>query len=363
MIKSETLTDKASRLTVSQIIQQSYYPSLNGLRGLSILMVIGAHLQLSSSFWYPVLFNGTLGVNIFFVLSGFLITVICLKEKHQTGQLSLKNFYLRRALRILPVAYLYLLVLLILDHFFLLHIPYFQLLGAAFFVMDFSYFNSHSFNFMVAHYWSLSVEEQFYLILPFILKRSYKVFFWCIVFLVAALPLLSSAQAFVPFLNTGGMYYLTHFCIKFQSIAVGCLLASLAFNKAFDHYRVLSYKIAGNLIAIALILYLHYDAFFSPGSSIINLLIAILIAYIILSNLVPANDFIYRFLNNKVISWIGIISYSIYIWQQLFTLGDARLPRFLTAFPNNLLFIAIVSCGSYFIFEKYFLKFKKRFSR
>jgi peptidoglycan/LPS O-acetylase OafA/YrhL len=92
--------------SVSDAIDEKYYPSLNGLRGVSIIIVLMAHLHLSRNSIYLRCFNGALGVDIFFVLSGFLITSICLKEYKLTGNLSLKNFYVRRILRIIPVAYL-----------------------------------------------------------------------------------------------------------------------------------------------------------------------------------------------------------------------------------------------------------------
>src|SRR4051812_3227202 len=94
------------------VLQNSYYPSLDGLRGIAILLVVVSHFNLISIPYYDVIFNGKLGVLIFFVLSGFLITTLCIKEKVATKTISLKNFYIRRALRIFPVAYLFLLVLL-----------------------------------------------------------------------------------------------------------------------------------------------------------------------------------------------------------------------------------------------------------
>ncbi|MCO5945731.1 acyltransferase family protein [Mucilaginibacter flavidus] len=83
---------------VSEAIAEKYYPSLNGLRGISIILVVLSHLHLSDNNVYQACFNGELGVNIFFVLSGFLITSLCLKEQKLTGDLSLKDFYIRRIL-------------------------------------------------------------------------------------------------------------------------------------------------------------------------------------------------------------------------------------------------------------------------
>src|SRR5438067_13501882 len=94
-IKLDTL--KKPIPVLSDAINNKYYPSLNGIRGISIIIVVIFHLNLSSSYLYQLIFNGALGVNIFFVLSGFLITSLCLKEKNDTGSLSLTNFYIRRA--------------------------------------------------------------------------------------------------------------------------------------------------------------------------------------------------------------------------------------------------------------------------
>jgi peptidoglycan/LPS O-acetylase OafA/YrhL len=360
--KPETLNKPVTR--ISEVISQKYFPSLNGLRGISIIIVVMCHLNLVWNFWYLTIFNGPLGVCIFFVLSGFLITTLCLKEQKQAGSLSLKNFYIRRVLRILPVAYLYVFVVFLLDQFFNLQIPWFQYLGAIFFVNNVSYFRSHHDVAQLGHYWSLSVEEQFYIIFPFILKWNRKVFFWCLLFIIIVLPILCTLAEVFKSIDVGVIYYFTHYFIKFQAIAVGCLLAILAFNGKLDNRWFLSsYKVAGNLIAVFLIFYLSFDSFYSVKSIFINLIIAILIAYIVISNIVPSEDFIYRFLNYRFLSLIGILSYSIYIWQQVFIIKDDRLPRLLNSLPFNLIFLAIVSSLSYFFYEKYFLKLKTKFSR
>jgi peptidoglycan/LPS O-acetylase OafA/YrhL len=350
-------------VTISGAVNQKHYPSLNGLRGISIIMVVMAHLRLSNHPAYMTFFNGFLGVNIFFVLSGFLITTLCIKEKNLTGTLSLKQFYIRRILRIFPVAYLFLAVLAILNFFFHLQVAGIQFFGAFFYLVNFTYFKSHDWSWFTAHYWSLSVEEQFYIIFPFILKIRFKVFFYAILFLVFVLPVLCTLQEFFPVLNKGFFYFFTRYFIKFQSIAVGCLFSILAFRKSFDSKYFQYGKTAGNLVAFFLIYYLLYEELYSIKAVYLNLLVSCLIGYIVVTNLSASGNVVYRVLNWKWLSFIGILSYSIYIWQELFTPDGSNLPTFLTTFPTNVIFIIIVPLMSYFWYEKHFLKLKSKFSK
>jgi peptidoglycan/LPS O-acetylase OafA/YrhL len=363
MAFNKTPVPQAKIKLVSEAIAEKHYPSLNGLRGVSIIMVVMSHLALSWNKLYLICFDGGLGVNIFFVLSGFLITSLCLKEQKTTGTLSLKSFYIRRILRIFPVAYLYLAVLFVLDLIFHLQIPVFQYLGAAFYVMDLSYFRRNHFTPEVSHYWSLSVEEQFYIVFPFILKKSRAAFYYAVLFIVLVLPLLCWLQEWIKPLNEGVFYLFTHILVKFQSIATGCLLALLAFNKRLDYDWLFRYKVVINIIAIFLIFYLGYDTFYSFKATCVNLIIAALTGYIIVSNIVPARDLIFRILNSSVLSTVGILSYSIYIWQQLFTFGSAKLPKYMVTFPGNVIFMVVISSLSYFFYEKYFLTLKSKFSK
>ncbi|MDB5143949.1 MAG: hypothetical protein JWQ66_2662 [Mucilaginibacter sp.] len=349
---------------VPAVFQNSYYPSLDGLRGIAILMVVLSHLRLSTSFAYILVFNGGLGVLIFFVLSGFLITGLCLKEKVITGNISLKNFYIRRVLRIFPVAYLYLLVIIIMNYVFKLDIHYLSILGAAVYLMDISsYFRKYYFSWHTGHYWSLSVEEQFYLIVPFILKKWFRLYLLFVLFIIFALPFIIVLQYHYPALNTTVLYGATHLLNKFQAIAIGCLFAVITFKYAGEFNISMTVKIITNLLAIAIILYFQYDDFFSLESVFSGSAISFLTGYIIITNLKPSKDLIFRFLNTKFLKLIGVLSYSIYIWQQPFTSNDSRLPHFLVAYPYNIIWIIAVSSLSYYYYESFFLRLKAKFNK
>src|SRR6185437_11902421 len=150
---------------IPEVFNQKHLPSLDGLRGISIIMVIISHVLLGTV--YKNYVEGAVGVGTFFVISGFLITTLLLKEKIKNGKISLKKFYIRRALRILPVAYLYLIVLKLLTFFLKFKVSTIGLLGAAFYVMNFS-----TYEWPYYHFWTLSIEEQFYIIFPIILVLS-----------------------------------------------------------------------------------------------------------------------------------------------------------------------------------------------
>ncbi|MHB8208821.1 acyltransferase family protein, partial [Mucilaginibacter sp.] len=174
--------------TIPPFLLEKYIPSLDGFRAFSIILVIISHL--SFNFQNSVLFKlelGGFGVSIFFVISGFLITLLLLKEKSKYGKISLSNFYVRRFLRILPVAYLFILVLILLNNFLSLHISYEYFIPPIFFVKNFFPITFWS----VDHYWSLSVEEQFYLIFPFILSYSFKKYIKITFSLIFLIPLIS----------------------------------------------------------------------------------------------------------------------------------------------------------------------------
>lgn len=344
--------------TLSNLLRSNYYYSLNGFRGISIILVVFYHLQLSDNYFYTTIFNGGLGVNIFFVISGFLITSLCLKEKEVTGDLSLKKFYIRRFLRIFPLAYLYIGVVFLLNHFYSLNISWIQFLGSALYLMNFSYSRNHDFTYYFSHYWSLSVEEQFYLLFPFILKISRDAFYYIIISIVFALPLLCTVQQFVPFLNNGIVYGLTHYCIKFQSIAVGCLFSLIAIKGTLNLGWLKQTKVAGNIGAIILMFGLQFNEFYTLTSLYTNLVISLITGYLIISNIIPANDLIFKALNNKLISFIGTLSYGIYIWQQLFTGRDGKMP--FNMYPYNVLGLIIIPLLSYYLYERYFLKLKSK---
>jgi peptidoglycan/LPS O-acetylase OafA/YrhL len=357
------LNEDLNTISISKALRGSYYNSLNGFRGVSIILVVCYHLRLFHGPITYYVFNGRLGVGIFFVLSGFLITTLCLKEIERTGSLALRSFYTRRVLRIFPVAYLYLLVIIILNHIYQLNIPAFQFAGAALYIMNFSYFRSHDFTYIIAHYWTLSVEEQFYILFPVILKLNRKAFFNIVAFIIFALPVIYSIQTFFPVLNTGILYFFVHYFLKFQCIAVGCLFAVLAYNGFFDRAWLSKTKILGNVIAIFLIFYLDFEDFYTVRTTYINAIISILIGYLIITNLLQSRDYLFRFLNSKLISFIGVLSYSIYIWHMLFVAFERKLPPIFSQMPYNIPGIIIVPLLSHYLFEKYFLNLKKRFAR
>jgi peptidoglycan/LPS O-acetylase OafA/YrhL len=349
--------------TIPPILQTNHFPTLDGLRAVAILMVIFHHLTYSSGDAYTTFFNGPLGVLIFFVLSGFLITTLCIKEKVTTGDISLKKFYTRRALRIFPVAYLYLVVLIILNIVFKLDVPYICIAGAALYVMDISsIFRKIYYSYLPGHYWSLSVEEQFYLIVPFFLKRKFRQYLLLIFLIVFTLPLLIYLQYLFPILNGPIPYAITHVLIKFQAIGTGCLFSVLTFKYDLDLNLRTWVRGLINFSLLALILFIKYNDVFNLRNMFVGVLSSFLIGCFIVINIKPGKDLVFKILNLKIVTTIGVLSYSIYIWQQIFTSRDKNLPFWIASEPYNLIWIAVVSCASYFLYERYFLKLKARFS-
>ena len=169
-------------------------------------------------------------------------------------------------------------------------------------------------------------------------------------------PIMVYLQTVINFMNTGIITAALHYVIKFQGISIGCLFSVLMFKGYLNFGR---FSLAATLISIFMIFYLRFDPFFSIKSCFTNLIISVFVGVIIVNNISPKSNLIYKFLNLKPLSFIGILSYSIYIWQQLFLSNDARFP--LSKYPVNLIFLALIPLLSYFYYEKYFLKLKARF--
>jgi len=342
---------------VPAVLNQKVYPSLNGIRALSVLGVVISHMTTHYQFLKGMLFMGYLGVNTFFVLSGFLITSLCIREKVVSKDISLKNFYIRRALRILPVAYLYILVVVILSAIFNLGVSKLNVLSSALFAANFNYFHKAHFDPDLGHFWTLAVEEQFYLMFPILLKKNFKVFVSFILFILFVVPVIIYLQDSNLLYEEGLAYALPHYLIKFQAISAGCLLSVLCFKGHLDLGKWKPY-ISGILIIIILIV--KYDRFTYTTAAIWNnLFISAMTGLVIVNSIYKSSDLLFKFLNFKLIALIGVLSYSIYIWQQLFVSGDGIFP--ISVYPYNVLFLVTIPCLSYYFYEKPFLNLKSRF--
>jgi peptidoglycan/LPS O-acetylase OafA/YrhL len=321
--------------------------SLDGLRSVSLLLVVLGHLYGTQG--YPnnrfTEFLGRfahLGVQIFFVISGFLITSLLVKEREKTGTIDLVAFFTRRTLRIFPAAFFYITVVAILFHPGFLWYAY---------TYTMCYLQQGR-PWVLGHLWSLSVEEQFYLLWPTALFFAYrhhtKIAVSIVLFAIVAR--LTYWMLRLPVIYE-------YFPAVADNLMMGCLLA---FHR--DKLRIwtggrLTHPISFGLLGILTVV----SPFLLPR---VRLQIALggVIPFIIALFMFAAVERRDWLLNNRITSTIGILSYSLYLWQEPF------LNRFhaawWTRFPVNILLLTLCAIASFFLVENRLLDaYKKRASR
>ena len=317
-------------------------PSLDGLRAISITLVMLSHLvkwkhvSLAGAETY-----GELGVNIFFVLSGYLITNLLLREHQRTSTISLRDFYTRRAFRIFPAAFIFLAVVIPL---FWHEMRWYHIAAAVFYAANMDLSRPWIFG----HLWSLSIEEQFYLLWPFAVKKWRRHATTILVCVFLATPVFRAAlYAFK--VHNGLVGSLPVFA---DELAVGCLLAIFATRLP---------RISGYL-AVAMVAIMILVPWFPATSATRSLFMLFVlrplqqlsIAGIVLHVIqVP-----YRALNWQPISWVGKISYSLYLWQELFCSNPALHWGYVLVLPA-----LACACLSYYVVEQPMLRLRERLAK
>jgi peptidoglycan/LPS O-acetylase OafA/YrhL len=326
----------------------NYIPTLDGWRAIAILLVIFEHASFRT--FRPVGWTelGAHGVEIFFVLSGFLITGKLLEDR------SLSRFYTRRVFRILPILFAYITAICVIA-FAVRRIPLSgsEVTASLFFVRNYCSFagmNVTGAGWFTSHLWSLSIEEQFYLIWPLVLLRlgkdsllgrilSATLLFaiWCAIFVLVQVGRIQ---------HLGGWHWLPN--LHYGGLIVGCVLR-IAFSHAHAK-AALSKILAGRSLAVVASLCV-YLAMFHARITIFDPLIC---GLGVCATMVEPNALVGRLLECSLFRWIGRLSYSLYIWQQLF-LGFGVVYRpfgSLSRFPLNIAATVAVACLSYYLLER-----------
>ena len=361
-------------ITIPEYLQNKTYPALTGLRGLAIVLVLLYHLGINHFLrqingWL----TGRTGVDIFFVLSGFLISTILIKEKIITNRISLKKFYTRRALRIIPVAYLFLLVMILLNNVFRLGITGNSFLTGFLLLKNMPIGNIH--DYWTGHFWSLSVEEQFYLFFPLLIVwiDLDKLFVFTAaaiaVMLVFSLLGVHHIADSIPILHGFSHLSMYVFWEGPFAILIGCLFSILAFKGVIPGKCTRNnYLLSALLFVIAILIRAKTFYFYSEYLS--EFISDILIGFVMMLSIKSANLFT-RLLNSRFLLLMGTLSYSIYMWQQLFIWIPIRLTApwglssdawFVLTDIVRLAGILFTAAVSYYYFESKFLRLKTRFA-
>lgn len=287
---------------------KDYISQFDSIRAIAVLLVIIHH-------WLPkesilnILPNGPLGVNIFFVLSGFLITGILLKSKKQAEETGLKkatifkNFYIRRSLRIFPIYYLLLIILWILKD------PGIQEHGIYYFTYtsNILFYSQQFFPERLSHLWSLAVEEQFYILWPWLVILVNKKF---LPYLICLFIIIGISSNYIFTDKSWWVSIFTPAC--FDAFAIGGFLSWITYYRQ-DIIKTIQPKFKW-IFAFVIVLFLS-DVFLYPvlPGRTTHSLIAITIIYYCLFK---KNNTVMNFvLDNKWLIWMGKISYGIYLYH------------------------------------------------
>jgi len=345
-----------------QFRQSRYFPSLDGLRAISILAVVWHHSGFHGS---GIFSRGYLGVQLFFAISGFLITTLLLRERESTGHINLRDFYVRRTLRIFPLYYATIAIYALLVHFseratergalFHANLPAYLTYTSNWFV-DLIAGKSVIFYFA----WSLATEEQFYLCWPSIMRFSRT---WRFpVFAISTLLVVGELARFARdhhFVSTSAL--LPKILASIASpICLGCICAIAVHGpKGF----ALAYRIAGRPWSAPLALVLLVGAFSFELPSFAN---AVIMVYLVLACVIRQHHYLRAALDNSAVRYLGTISYGMYLLNMLALnlvrkiLGDSE--GSLQQFACTTIVVILIASISYYGFEAPFLRLKKRFS-
>lgn len=343
-------------------------PSLDGVRGLSILLVLVGHMLLPQS----LVGISAIGLKVFFVISGFLITRLLLAENKQSGSVSLRNFYIRRILRLYPVIIVYVCIT---SAVLLSRGQQVSLLEVAsvffYFVNYLVVYNDHlglNYTLPVGMLWSLSVEEHFYLFAPLALVmirgEAKKMLMIALTICVIALSLrLLYAYNNPAIVHTLELYWRSE--TRFDSIAYGVILACLPeFEKGSRFIRAITTRpVFIGAVAIMLATFAIRDSYFQntwrftfQGLALIPIL-----ASVIFAKPIPLFN---RVLNLRGLIWIGALSYSLYVWHGavVFFFGEwiEMLPHPLVSWAEFALSF-VLAVFSYYLLERPVMALRKRF--
>lgn len=343
-------------------------PSLDGVRGCSILLVLIGHMLLPAS----LVGISAIGLKVFFVLSGFLITRLLLAENKNAGNISLKSFYIRRFLRLYPVIIVYVAITSATVLLRGQSIPPIEIASVFFYFV----------NYLVVHYdhigqtyavpvgmlWSLSVEEHFYLFAPLALVMirgdATRMLIVALAICVICLGLrLLYAHNDPHIVNTLEIYWRSE--TRVDSIAFGAILACLPeFEKGRRLIAAMTSRpIFLGSIVVMLASFAFRDAYYQntwrftfQGLALIPIL-----AGVIFAEPVPRFN---RLLNLQTLSWVGALSYSLYVWHGsivfffgpwLETVPAVTIPWIELALSFGL------ACLSYYLLEKPIMVLRKKF--
>ena len=339
-----------------------YLPQLDGLRGVAVVLVIFAHTVLSANIanrWL-VLFGplGNLGVLLFLVLSGFLITRLLFTERQETNDVNLKAFYARRILRLLPALSVFLVVMLLLEKSRVIApVSNWEFVACLLYARNF-YGHSTA----LTHLWSLSLEEQFYLCWPLLLcALPVKWVFRTALIATCGIAAFRALAIHFDLLNLRQSIHDWRPYFRFDSFLIGaCLALALAsFPRLFDHIRSIMRGLPVGLLWVALLVWsmigtrFNYCFFQS---------IQLILAIVLLAQLVVGEGrWSQRVFRHPVLRRLGKISYALYLWQQLFTLARPASWGTWPTFPVWLLPPLLLAAFSYHFIESPALRLKRRF--
>lgn len=346
-----------------------YLSGLNGIRAIAAISVIISHIGLNLNSYQISNVGGyalaSFGVTMFFALSGFLITYLLLSEKAKTKTIAIRKFYVRRILRIWPLYYFYLIAVLVIIGYSLnnFSLMYFVLLPNVPFALEASAVFAATLPYL-AHYWSVGVEEQFYVFWPWVIKKSKNILLTLTIFVFSFFLF----KVFLTLIDAPKFIITFFHYTRFGCLAIGGIAAYLLFNRNERILKFTKNKIS-EVLAWGIICLIAVNKFHL--FSIIDHEIVTIATLIIIINQADNPQKLIS-LENKVFDYLGKISYGLYIYNPLIiyfvsillskVITNGSILNIIAIYVITGVLVVLVSHFSYFYFENWFLKFKDKFA-
>ncbi|HEY4014190.1 MAG TPA: acyltransferase [Polyangiaceae bacterium] len=356
-VEGERKESRPAETAKARAAGSAYIPTLDGWRAIAVALVVVCHTVGPETPWRDA--AGGLGVSIFFGISGYLICTRLLEEERRAGAISLSKFYVRRAFRILPPAFAYLAVIVVLGLCGVFRVTILEILAAAFFFRNYAPGHWYS-----GHFWSLAVEEHFYLFFPALLvalgRRRTRWAAIAISLATAVWRVVDTRYGILTSHLPEGVYAAARTDFRLDGLMLGCL-AALVF---FERPPTRGHRLFAFLPWITGALLIANMAHLCPLPELFK---AVAIVVMLVSAVWTPGTPLSKALELAPVRWVGRLSYSLYLWQQLFFVKypgtEAPSLAWLQRFPLNLVLLLAAATASYYLLERPMVKVGHRLGK